>query len=132
MEDLKTALAAANAARQVTRTLKDTERYQDSELVDGVFTLLSGGHRDYMNDTGRVAEFGKHRVLIPGQIKVGEDDPGEVLEEAEFLMLEDIRTMMQRDDLPESISNMSLLDFAQSAQTEMPYGWIAAVIEIGP
>jgi hypothetical protein len=131
MTAVRDQLAAVAPARVVTRSYTDFARRPDEDLVAGVFTVISRGEGSYDNVPGRAAGNGTQRILIVGQVRVGEDEPGAAVEDAEFGLVADLKALA-RSDLPEIISGLALLDFEQSRQLEQPYGWVAAELENQP
>ncbi len=121
-------LAAACPTRVVTRDYKDHAQRRKEDLVQGVLTLLSLGEAGYANLNGRAARDGQHRMLLTGQIKVGENDPGEVLEAAEFAMVEEVKAWLRA--LPIDLITLEMTGFRQSGQMERPYGWVAMDLEM--
>ncbi len=128
MEQIKTALDAKYPARLVTRSYKDPAERPDAELEIGVYTVLSRGAKDFDNLPGREAVDGKLRVWILGQFKIEEQAEGVDVEDAEFGMLEEIRSFLQT--LPVGIDSLLLNDYVQSGQIECPYGWILFSLEM--
>lgn len=133
--DLEAQLAIAAPDRIVTRLYQPRGHHHDKDLKTGIFTIVSRGVLGYTNTVGRMASYGRHQVLITGQLMLppsdGNEANGQQVEDAEFTMLEQLRTLA-RSPLPESIGGLALLEFGQSGQLEAPYGWIAARFEIGP
>jgi len=126
---LTAALLAVAPTRLVTRSLRGLNEIEDRELDAGVFTIVSKGESDYANTPGREAQLGTGSLIIIGQLKVAENADGAELEEAEFLMVEELKALAQ-SNLAESIGGLTMLAYRQSAQLERPYGWLAADFEL--
>ena len=123
---IKAQLASVAPRRVVTRNYKDFTARHNQDLIAGVFTVISRGESGYRNYPGRTAELGIQGVFIVGQIMVaGKDVLGSQVEEAEFLMVEDLQALC-RSDLPAPIDNLLMTGFDQSGQRSLPYGWITA------
>lgn len=122
LDAVKTALSAAAPTRVVTRKLVGFAERDSSDLEKGVFTLVGKGRRD--EDTHR----SYLKCLLVGQLLVGEDADGEFVEEAELIMMDDVQRLI------EGIQGCQVSpgSWSQSQQIELPYGWIAVEIEIGP
>lgn len=122
IESMKTALATAAPARSVTRALKDFSDRNKTELTAGIYTLISKGQVN----TSRYDEHLK--VLLVGQIQLTEDSTPDQIEEAELLMIDEIRRFV---DGCQGVQVM-MKSWQQSQQIEAPYGWVSAEIQVGP
>lgn len=122
LDAVKTALLAAAPSRVVTRAMADFASRNTIELESGIFTLLSKGEPriEYGSDI-------LHCLLV-GQLLLNEDADGEAIEEAELVMVDDIRRFI--DGVQGCQVRMT--SWHQSQQIEAPYGWITAHLEIGP
>lgn len=116
-------------ARVITRTLQDFASRHDADLLAGVFTLVNKGVNDYKNHPGQAAALGTDGLIIVGQIRVAEGAAGDVLEEAEFLMMDDVKALANAD-LPTNLGGFIVNGFTQSQQVETPYGWIAVQCDL--
>lgn len=129
-----TALADALAARQperiVTRDYLDRAVRKDEDLEKGVYTLLSMGERGFTNVPKYNAMDAKHRVIIVADIKVAEQATGSDLEEAEFLMIDEVKDLCR--NLPAGLCVFDLESWQQSGQLERPYGWVSFSLEYKP
>ena len=119
---LTTALQAAAPSRTVSRRYRDFADRDKTELTAGVFTLLNKGG-DSGNDYAD-----RLKLLLVGQILLPETTPGEAVEEAELVMLDDVRRFA--DGVVGA--QVSLGAWRQSLQLEAPYGWIAFDLDVGP
>lgn len=120
-------LAARYPARVVTRSLKDFSLRQPAELKRGIYTLVGQGESGYANLLGRMAMDGTQRLLLVGQIQLGEKESPVEIEDAEFGMVEEIKEFCR--NLPPLIVLLSMTGFVQSGQVDAPYGWIAVDME---
>ncbi len=116
-------------ARVITRDLQDFAVRDDFDLLAGVFTFVTTGVTGYQNTPGLAAALGTAGLIIIGQIRVVEDAAGEVLEEAEFLMMDDVKALANAD-LPSNLGGFVVNSHTQSQQIEKPYGWIAVQCEL--
>ncbi|MFH2082080.1 MAG: hypothetical protein ABIK08_11415 [Pseudomonadota bacterium] len=128
MTALKAGLAAAMPARVVGRDLKDFGDRSKADIAAGVFTLVSRGEGGFKNYNGREAMDGKHRMLLVGQIELGEDAAPSAVEDAEFAMVEDVKGFMRA--LPPALCSLTMTGFTQSGQVDAPYGWVAIDMEM--
>lgn len=124
MEALKAGLAAAvPATRTVSRSLKDFTSWGDAVLLTGVYTAVSKSEGDYARYTSDMEADGTHRIAIIGQLKVAEDADPSAVEDAEGVMIDEIKAFMRTP--PADLGSMVLQGWNQSAQMEAPYGWVA-------
>lgn len=124
---MQSSMAAAMPARAITRDLKDFSDRASAELSAGVFTLISKGEGGYRNYNGREAMDGRHRMLLVGQIQLGEDAAPSAVEDAELAMIEDVKAFMRA--LPVGLCSVVMTGFTQSGQLEVPYGWVVIELE---
>lgn len=122
LDAVKAALAAAAPARVTTRKLEGFAERKASDLEQGVFTLVKKGRRDVDTNISYL------KCLLVGQVLINEDADGEAVEEAELLMEDDV----QRFIGGVQGCHISAPSWSQSQQIELPYGWIAVELEIGP
>lgn len=123
LKSFKDALAAAYPGRIATRSLKDFSERKKAELTAGVYTVIADGRPD-----GEVY-FQKLNFIVVGQIQLDEKAEGEAVEDAELVMTREITNLIQRKRTgPE----MTIVKVAQSAQLEVPYGWVSVHIQAGP
>ena len=127
---LKAELAATAPARLVTRDYMDFADRDEADLSAGIFTVLAGRGDGYQNLVGRMASNGLLRPVIVGQILLPDSSSGSAVEDAELAMLEDVKTLIRRDDLPPPISGIEFLGFQSSGQLDAPYGWCAIQTQI--
>lgn len=123
LELLKSHFQSLVPGRIVTRDLVDPSQRDLDEMKQGVFTILSRSENNYANYPGRTAQLGTQQIIIIGQIQPNNDPSGLDCENAEFDLLEDVKTLV-RSSLPAGISNLLLQDFKQSSQLDRPFAWI--------
>ena len=127
MNQIAALLASRLPARIVTRSLKDFAERQPAELKRGIYTLISQGESGYANYLTRMAMDGTQRLLLVGQIQLGEQDAPQAVEDAELAMVEEIKEFCR--DLPPALVCLSMTGFTQSGQLEAPYGWVGINLE---
>lgn len=127
MTSLKSELELAYPDRVVTRTFKDFADRDRNLLSQGIYTLISQGEDGYDNLNGREAMDGTHRILLSAQIELPEESSGELIEETEFVMIEEIKAFMRA--LPASLCCLTMTGFNQSGQLDAPYGWALITLE---
>lgn len=123
LASFKAALAAAYPTRVVTRSLKDFTDRPKAELAAGVFTIVTVGQ------PGNDIYEQMLKLIVVGQLQLGEKDTGESVEDAELLMAREVKTLIQRQ-LRGPLMRVTGVD--HSAQIEAPYGWVSLAIECGP
>lgn len=129
MEALGASLAAACPGRYVSRSLVPLAQRTAEELEAGVLAVAALGERDFANYRGREADLGTLRVVIVGQIKVAEESPPYVLEDAEFAMAEQVKAFLAAPLLA-PLRQCVASGYRQSGQLEHPYGWVAFECEV--
>ena len=127
MELIKTLLAAALPLRIVTRDLLDFGQRTNAELTAGIYTLVSNGEGGYENLNGREAMDGTQRILLVGQVQLGEDVAPSAIEDAELAMVDEIKTFLRAR--PSTIVQLYMTGFRQSQQMDAPFGWVSIDLE---
>lgn len=128
MEQVRSELATRYPLRVVTRSLADFADRPQADLLKGVYTVAAQSEDGYQNSLGREAMFGRVSLVIVGQILVADSAEPVTTEEAEFTMVEEIKTFVR--SLPLGIDALTMLRYRQSGQLEHPYGWIAIDLEM--
>lgn len=130
LEALKTGLAAAlPAGRRVTRAFLPLALRPQEDLLAGVLTLICRGESSYANYVGREADLGTLRVLLIGQLMLAGNPSGLDVERAELVLAEEVKAFL-RGTLPAGIAECLATSFEQSAQLEVPMGWIGFELEV--
>lgn len=120
--DLDTALAAALPTRIVTRNFIDAPERDDADLAQGVVTILVLG-ADNLSGPPDLAEMtGQARLMLLGQIKVGEDSTGSAIEDAELTLFNELKAFAAEPGA--GLCSFDLISVAFSAQLDHPYGWL--------
>ncbi len=134
MDAIANGFAAAFPLRVVRRSFVDFNLLKKADLDKGVFTFTSTGEDDFTNVNGYMAKDGGQDIRLIGQVQIAEnknkDQAGQQIEEAEFLMVEDLKTFC--GNVPEALCQLELVSWVQSQQIEEPYGWIAARLRYIP
>ncbi len=123
---IETALTAAAPGRAVTRDLNDFSDRNESDLKNGIFTLLASGLKQIPGEDELMYNI---PLSIVGQVlATNDDDTGSTVEELELLMIDDINRLVS------GITGIRLKveSARQSMQVEAPYGWIAFDLLAGP
>lgn len=128
MNLIASTLEARFPLRVVTRSLKDFTQRQPAELKRGIYTVISQGEGGYQNYLSRAAMDGQQKMILVGQIQLGEKDDPSTIEDAEFEMIEEIKDFCRH--LPAQLACLSMTGYQQSGQVEAPYGWIAVDLEM--
>ncbi len=117
------------STRVVTRSWLDIDQRNQSDLRNGVYTVMSQAERDYANYRGREGELGTHTILVSAQFLLAENATGEQVEDAEFAMLDELKLVAKSASKPALIGALELVGIQQSGQLEAPYGWVLARFE---
>jgi len=123
MNALQVALAAAYPDRVVTRSFMDFAQRGDDELVKGVYTLISRSEGDYVRYTDDSIADGTHQIWIVGQTRVAEDAQPKAAEDAEGVMIDEIKVFLRT--LPAALGSLQLNGWRQSEQMDYPYAGVA-------
>jgi hypothetical protein len=129
LELVRGELASFLPHRVVTRDLKDFADRPEKELRCGVFTIVASGEDSLQNYRGGEASFGRMRIVVVGQIHLGERTTGSQVEDAELALVEELKRFT-RLALVEGIDSFIINNWQQSGQIEVPYGWILAEMEL--
>ena len=124
LDSIVTQFQTVAPSRTISRTMVPFAELPDADLTAGRFTLKMGGAENYQNQVGLAMAYGTAKLVIFGQIKVAETASGEALEEAELLMLEDVKALAEALD-PGLTGALMPQRHQQSQQLEHPWGWIA-------
>jgi len=123
MKALAAVLAVMYPERIVTRDLFDFAQRDEVDLLKGIYTVVARNEDGYSHTRGREAYYGKQRIGLVGQIKVAEGSTPSVVEDAEGVMIDEIKALMRARTL--EVNSLQLVACRQSAQLEYPYGWVA-------
>lgn len=111
--------------RIFTREWKGRERYQNSELQPGIFTLINMGSRRADLDDPYLANI---RLMIIGRIYCGANATGLDVERAELKLEDEIRQFSEGN----SGAALRILESVTSHQVETPHGWVVMECLSGP
>jgi hypothetical protein len=109
----------ANISRDYIK-FNNLEQYTINEQV---FCVLSGGFPKF-GSLPIPAEDQQHKFMILGQVKLYEKESGTAIEDAEFALLNVVKTLVQADFWDDESSCIELLQANQSRQQDHPYAWI--------
>ena len=132
MTNLRDTLQQLYPQRVVTRSYMDFARRSQEELTQGVYTLVSFDFNHFNNDqTGAARKAGRHAIKLLAQFKLDEPCTGEQIEDAEFVILQEVETFISAIAKPGNPYHgyLRLLKAQQSAQIDSPYGWVAFDLE---
>ena len=132
LEAIKVALAARYMARVVTRDLKGFAEHKDADLKKGVYSIVSIGERNFKIAPRISMGWGKHGMLLVGQIRLDEKtkpNPSDV-EEAELLMRDEVKAFLE--NLTPELAPLICTDWRQGAESEHPDGWVSFDLEFKP
>jgi len=125
MEAVAEQLKTVAPNRLVTRDLTEFMNRETTERQQGVFTVLMGTEGDYPNYVGREGQLGTVSLSIIGQIEIPEPSTGLMVEDAEHVMVKELKNLAQ-SDLPEPIGGLLLQRVRHSMQIDRPYGWVVS------
>ncbi|MDD3675804.1 hypothetical protein [Thauera propionica] len=129
MEALGASLAASCPGRFVSRDFLPLGQRTADELEAGILAVAALGESGFANYRGREADLGTLRVVIVGQIKVADESPPHVLEDAEFAFAEQVKAWLGMPMLA-PVRQCLARSYRQSGQLEHPYGWVAFECEV--
>lgn len=124
---IRTQLAAAFPLRVVTRDLLDFSARDYTDLEKGIYTLIGQGEGGYQNYSTREGMDGRQRILLVGQMQLGEDALPSAIEDAEFAMVDEIKSFLRAR--PALLAQLYMTGFRQSQQIDAPYGWVSIDLE---
>jgi hypothetical protein len=125
MEHVASGLAAAAPRRIVTRSLPDNQGHSLDALRAGVYTVISAGIGGYNDHAGTPRRVGEHVILVIGQWQLAESATGQEIEDAEFVMMEELKEFMTTYDPPVG-GKLKLDSVQQSGQLYRPLAEIRA------
>jgi len=123
MKALQAVLAAMYPDRVVTRDLLDFADRPEEDLLKGIYTVVARKEDGYSHTMGREAYYGTQFIGLVGQIKVEDGSTPSVVEDAEGVMIDEIKTLMRSRSM--QVNSLLLVACRQSGQIEYPYGWVA-------
>lgn len=130
MTAIRAALKTAMPDRlHQTSYKRDFDEFETHELKAGVVVLVSGGETNFSHQVGMEAREGTLSIALVIQFQVEGDDDGEMVEEQELTISEEIKTFV-RAGVPGI--DLTLDSLLHSAQQETPYGYVVAQLNAGP
>ena len=127
---LRTAMQTQIPARVVTRDLRDYGDRPEADLKRGVLTIISTGEQGLQNNPGREAHYGRHAVIVIGQILAPSDKaPGGTVEDLEHGLVEDVKRFCRLPP-PVGIDTLVMNAWRGSAQLDAPYGSVVIEMEM--
>lgn len=132
MAELKATLETVLPARKFSRDLLDFGDRAEADLKAGIYTLLAGPEDTPADYMGREGNFATLHPVIVGQVVVDETHPPvpHEAEDAESLMIDEIKALTRRQDLAANISSLLVRGIRRSMQQEYPYGWVSFQMEL--
>jgi hypothetical protein len=129
LDALEQALIGVLPGRMVKRSLLDYRQHANGDLNGGVVMIVSAGERGYSQALGMAAREGTQRVLLVGHLQVAQTSAPAAIEMAELDLIEELKSFVRG-----GVPGMSVrLDSVEhSRQTEHPYGWVLANLDLGP
>lgn len=126
LEHFRTHLPGRHVKRSWIKLYHD---HLPQELADGVVQIVSAEEGKYLRGRGMVAKRGTQVFALICYLRVEEEDLPELLEDAEGMLVEEIKAAA-RQPLPGV--GIDLVEVKMSSQLEHPYGWVLVFIEAGP
>jgi hypothetical protein len=123
LNNIKSRLAALAPNAQVSRDYTAFNNRGSYDHNEQVFCLVSGGFPKF-GTLPTPAEDQQHQFMILGQVKLYDQDTGDALEDAEFALLDVVKTLVQADFWEDESSCIALNKVSQSQQQDHPYAWI--------
>lgn len=131
LDALAIQIRKTNPSRCVSRRFRGWEVPND-ELLAGVYTIVSLGVPDYDHLTSEsMVDNAPLNIVVYFQIRLPQPtdpdssvDPLSV-EAAEFAAVDEIESLTHWDTiLPDELKSLELKSFTQSAQVDVPEGWV--------
>jgi len=131
MATLETSLRAALPARTVQRGMVlDPANLKAVQLTAGTLCLVSQGGGGFYNWQGREGDGGDLDVTVVGFVSVAERDATKQLEQAEFLLIEDVLTFCKGIGMVAPLDAVVPQSWQQSGQLEHPFGWVTMKLKV--
>ncbi len=92
-----------------------------------VLSIIATGEGAYPNLPGRLAQDGRLRLALVGQLRVAEDSAPVAIEQAELTLFEEVIAALAAGS--GALRCLDITEFKQSGQLEYPYGWLAIELE---
>ncbi len=132
MEAIKISLAAFRPLRVVTRDVKDPANHPRADRLKGIYTIVALSEGDYTNVPNYLAQDGRQSFLILGDIDLAPNQAPSKIEDAEGLMLDDIKAWVRSTAGSPTLCLVRLLRTVFSGQVASPSGWIACELDYQP
>jgi hypothetical protein len=121
------------SGRIVTRNWKTVQNHSDTELLCGVYTLISVAEGGYKNYDGGEALDGTQKMLLIGRMRVpatdtGAEADGEAVENAEWSMYDNEVSPWLRA-LPQALCCLEAKNVVLSGQLGAPYASFVVELE---
>lgn len=129
LEALRSGLAAAMPARQVSRRFRAMGELSAAALAAGDVAIVCRGEKDFANYNGREAQLGTLEVMLVGRLQVGDED-GLAVEQAELALAGEVKAFVATRPWPAGIDDIRFLRVRQSGQLEAPFGWVVMDLEV--
>jgi len=127
---LATTLGATLPNRVVTRDVRQYDDRSEADLKRGVLTIISLGEDGLQNNPGREARYGRHRLVIVGQILAATDTAaGQVVEDLEHAMVDDMKAFCRLPP-PAGIDSLVMTAWRASGQLDAPYGSVVIDLDM--
>lgn len=124
LDTLVAELEAGNPERVCTREAYMVNHASREDLRAGIFSVVSARGSEYRSTISDAVSDGYHRVLIIARVQLDREATGAEVEREELAMLQEVKTLLRRSDLPEILTGGELRDWQQSAQQEVPHGFV--------
>jgi hypothetical protein len=132
MEAIKASLAAFRPQRVVTRDAKDPSNHSREDRLKGIFTIVALNEGDYTNAPGYLAQDGRQGFVILGDIDLVPNQAPSKIEDAEGLMLDDIKAWVRSTASSPTLCLVRLIRVIFSGQIASPSGWIVCELDYKP
>jgi hypothetical protein len=123
LNDVKLRLAALAPDAHVSRDYTAFNNRGSYDHNEQVFCVISGGFPKF-GTLPTPAEDEQHQFMILGQVKLYDQDTGDSLEDAEFALLDVVKSLVQTDFWEDDSRCIALKKASQSQQQDHPYAWI--------
>lgn len=123
LNNIKQRLIELAPDAQVSRDYTAFNNRGSYDHNEQIFCVVSGGFPKF-GSLPTPSEDQQHQFMILGQVKLYDKDSGEALEDAEFALLDVVKSLVQADFWDDESSCIALNKVSQSQQQDQPYAWI--------
>ena len=121
---LQLELAKMFPSRVVSRDAHLVNDPDRDDLSAGIYSIVSLRGNNYRSSLHDSVDAGSHYLMIIARVSLGNTAKGADVEKAELEIVDEIKSFLRRNDLPEPLTGAELIGFNQSGQQEVPNGFV--------